>query len=236
VTVRIQGLAVPVSAVIAAAGTGQRVGGGTAKQFLLLRGVPVLVRAVRLFVDCPLVDEVVVVASDFPRTKELVGALPKVTRIVAGGESRQESVWRGLQQVTARPRVIAVHDAARPLLPPDILEQVLLRSAEHPAQVVAVPVSDTVKIASPDGRVAETPDRRSLWAAQTPQVFRAELLMAAYRQAMQDGYVGTDCASLAERSGVPVTLFPGSPENLKLTTPADFDLAESILARREGQG
>lgn len=231
-SVRIGGLRVAVSVIIPAAGSGKRMGGGTAKQFLPIRGEPVLVHTVRRFSDCPLVDEIVIAAHDVETTRDLVGALPKVAHIVAGGAERQDSVWAALQMVHSRPRVVCVHDAARPLLPAEVLVAVLLAAAEHPAQVVAVPVKDTVKVVGADGYVKATPDRATLWAVQTPQVFWAEPLTRAFRSPRAEGFVGTDCASLVERQGVPVRVYPGSHENLKLTTPEDFLLAEAILDRR----
>jgi len=235
VSIQIGGLKVAVSVIIPAAGSGKRMGGGTAKQFLPLRGEPVLIHTVRLFSQSPLVDEIVIAAGDVETTSELVGAFPKVTYVVKGGDTRQDSVWAGLQVVHSRPRIICVHDAVRPLLPAEVLEGVLMSAAEHQAQVVAVPLKDTVKVAGPDGLVTATPDRASLWAVQTPQVFWVEPMLQAFRKAYADGFVGTDCASLVERAGIPVHIHPGSPENLKLTTPDDFLVAEALLARRAAQ-
>lgn len=232
-SIQIGGLQVAVSAIIPAAGSGKRMGGGTAKQFLPLRGEPVLVRTVRLFSECPLVDEIVVVAGDVESTRELIGDFPKVAYVIPGGKERQDSVWAGLQKVHSRPRIICVHDAVRPLLTMEILEGVLQAAAQHPAQVVAVPVKDTIKVAKPDGVVVQTPDRSTVFTVQTPQVFWAEPMVQAFRQALADGVVGTDCASLLERMGVPVRIYPGSYENLKLTTPEDFLVADAILERRE---
>ncbi len=231
-SIQIGGLRVPVSVIIPAAGSGKRMGGGTAKQFLPLRGEPVLVHTVRVFSASPLVDEIVIAAHDIDTTRDMVGQFPKVTRIVPGGAERQDSVWAGLQAVHARPRIICVHDAARPLLSADTLEGVLRAAAQHPAQVVAVPVKDTVKVVDPSGVVTATPDRSTLWAVQTPQVFWAEPMVQAFRKAQAEGFVGTDCASLVERAGTPVRIYPGSHENIKLTTPEDFALAEAILERR----
>lgn len=228
-SVQIKGLQIPVSVIIPAAGSGKRMGGGTAKQFLPLGGEPVLLRTVRLFSSSPLVDEIVLAAGDVEATAELVGHLPKVTRIVQGGAERQDSVWAALQVVQSRPRLICVHDAARPLLTQETLHGILQAAGEHSAQVVAVPVKDTIKVAGPDGLVTATPDRASLWAVQTPQVFWVETLVAAYKQAEAEGFRGTDCASLVERAGVPVRIFPGDSTNLKLTTPEDLLLAEAIL-------
>jgi 2-C-methyl-D-erythritol 4-phosphate cytidylyltransferase len=232
VSIEIGGLRVAVTVVIPAAGFGKRMGGETAKQFLPLRGESVLVHTVRLFAESPLVDEIVIAAQDLAATQELVAPFPKVTYVVQGGIHRQDSVWAALQVVHSRPRIVCVHDAARPLLPTAILEGVLRASANHPAQVVAVPVKDTIKVAGPDGLVVATPDRATLWEVQTPQVFWVEALMAAFRQAQADGFVGTDCASLVERTGVPVRIFAGSLENIKLTTPVDLMVAEVILTGR----
>lgn len=207
-------------------------GGGTAKQFLPLRGEPVLVHTVRLFSQSPLVDEIVIAAGDLEQTQELVGHLPKVTRIVAGGAERQDSVWAALQAVHSRPRIVAVHDAARPLLPNEVLEGVLQAAAEYTAQVVAVPVTDTIKQVSAEGWVTATPNRATLWAVQTPQVFWVETLLQAFQRAREDGFLGTDDAALVERIGVPIRIYPGSRENLKLTTPEDFRAAEAILEGR----
>jgi len=233
VSIEVGGLQVPVSVVIPAAGSGKRVGGGTAKQFLLLRGEPVLVHTVKLFSECPLVDEIIVVTHDLETAQQLIGDIPKVTRIVPGGSERQFSVQAGLQAVQARPRIVCVHDAARPLLPGTLLESVLRCAAEHPAQVVAVPAKDTVKIVNPEGVVESTPPRDRVWSVQTPQVFWAEALKRAFVAASEAGFLGTDCSSLVERTGLPVRTHLGSYENIKLTTPEDFVLAELILTRRQ---
>jgi len=232
VSIEIGGLRVPVSVVIPAAGSGTRIGGGTAKQFQLLRGEPVLLHTVRLFSQCPLVDEIVVVTNDLETARQLIGDLPKVTRIVSGGKERQFSVQAGLRSVPARPRIVCVHDAARPLLPALLLESVLRSAAQYPAQVVAVPTKDTVKIVDAEGVVISTPDRSSVWSVQTPQVFWAEAMEEAFDLADTAGFLGTDCASLVERVGRRVQIHLGSYENIKLTTPEDFVLAELILDRR----
>lgn len=232
-TILKEGLRIPVTAIVPAAGSSKRMGGGAAKQFLPLRGEPVLRHTIRILSECEVIDEIVIAAHDLEQTAELVGSMPKVAHIVPGGKERQDSVWEGLRAVHARPRIVCVHDAARPLLTAGVLEGVLQAAARHPAQVVAIPVKDTIKVVGSDAMVASTPDRSALWAAQTPQVFWADLLVNAFRRAQEDGFVGTDCASLVERIGVPVRVFSGSPENIKITTPDDFALAEAILTRRE---
>lgn len=231
-TILKDGLRIPVTAIVPAAGMSKRMGGGAAKQFLPLRGEPVLRQTVQILSECKLVDEIVIAAHDLQRTAELVGGMPKVAHIVMGGKERQDSVWEGLRAVHARPRIVCVHDAARPLLTTALLEGILQAAALYPAQVVATPVKDTIKTAGPDGLVISTLNRSTLWAVQTPQVFWADVLVNAFRRAQEEGFVGTDCASLVERAGVPVRIFPGSSDNIKITTPDDLALAEAILARR----
>ncbi|BDG62127.1 2-C-methyl-D-erythritol 4-phosphate cytidylyltransferase [Caldinitratiruptor microaerophilus] len=232
------GLAVGVTAIVAAGGRGTRVGGPVPKQFLDLAGRPVLVRSLEVLAADPRVDELVVAAPPgwVDRVWELARqyGIPKLTRVVEGGETRQESVGRAFGAVSSRPRVVAIHDAARPLLPPALLAGLLEAAGRYPAVIAAVPVRDTVKEAAPGDppRVARTLARERLWAAQTPQVFHAHVLEAALARAREDGFTGTDEAALVERLGEPVVLYPGSAENLKLTTPEDFALAGALLARR----
>lgn len=232
-------------AIVPAAGAGKRMGGGTAKQFLPLLGVPILGRTLRLLQAAPELDAVVVVApadaQDIVAQLAREHACTKLAAVVMGGAERQDSVLAGLSAIRnllfpaarARRCVVAIHDAARPLLPEHLLSGILSAALEHPAQVMAVPVKDTIKIAGPDGSVKDTPARSNLWAAQTPQVFDLQLIWQAHRQAATDGFLGTDDAQLVERLGVPVRIFAGSQENIKLTTPEDVLLAEAILRRRE---
>lgn len=233
-------LAVGVTVLIPAAGSGRRLGGRTPKQFLPLGGIPMLARTLLIFEHEPLVDEVVVAAApdQVEATWDLVRrhGCHKVTRVVEGGEERQDSVRRALAAVASRPRIVAVHDAARPLLPSDRLRGILLAAAEQQALVMAVPVTDTVKRAAASGGglpvVTETLPRAELWAAQTPQVFSAHLLSRALEQANLDGFRGTDDAAVVERLGVQVAIFPGAPDNIKVTRPEDFTAAEALLAAR----
>lgn len=230
------GLRVPVSAIVPAAGSGRRMGGGAAKQFLPLRGEPVLLHTIRLLAASPLIDEIVIATQDLEQTTALVSHLPKVARIVMGGKERQDSVWEALQAVHARPRIVCVHDAARPLLTADVLEGVLRAAADHPAIVVAAPVKETIKVADSEGVVVSTPDRTTLWSVQTPQVFWVDPLFHAFRVARAEGFLGTDCATLVERTGIPVRIFAGRSDNIKLTTRDDLLLAEAILESRAERG
>lgn len=225
-----------VAAIIAAAGRSARMGQGTPKVLLSLHQVPIIVRSILPFHHSPLVDEVVVVATEasIDRVRELVGryGLGKVSGVVAGGLKRQQSVALGLQAVGPC-ELVLVHDGARPLVTGDIIERVVAAAREHGAAVPAVPVRDTIKRVDGD-RVLETLNRDELRAVQTPQGFRYEVLVAAHDRARAEGFYGTDDATLVERMGHPVAVVPGSPENLKITTPEDLAMAEALLQWREG--
>jgi 2-C-methyl-D-erythritol 4-phosphate cytidylyltransferase len=225
-----------VAAVIAAAGRSARMGQGTPKVLLSLHQVPVIVRSILPFHHSAWVDEIVVVATEasIERVRELVGryGLGKVSAVVAGGLKRQQSVALGLRAVGSCDLVL-VHDGARALVTADIIERVLEAAQEHGAAVPAIPVRDTIKRVDGE-RVAETLNRDELRAVQTPQAFRYALLVEAHERARSDGFYGTDDATLVERLGHPVVVVPGSPENLKITTPEDLAIAEALLQWREG--
>lgn len=220
--------------VVAAAGSSTRMG-GTDKLFAPVDGIPVLVRTLQALSASPYINEITVVTR---RDKLLeVGALcrgaclPKVTQVIVGGDSRLESVYKGVNQLSEKVKLIAVHDAARCLVPQAVIDAAVLTAARCNAAVPAVEVKDTVK--EFDGEfVTATPDRAALRAVQTPQVFRAELLRAALQKAMEEHWEITDDSSAVERLGATVALTPGDERNLKITTPIDLAVAEAIL--REG--
>lgn len=227
---------VSLGVVIPAAGQGKRMGAILNKQFLLLAGRPILAHTLALFEASPQVKEIVVVGSDvdLPRIRELVQeyGLKKVSQVTLGGKERQESVYAGVRALSSAIQRVAVHDGARPLLTLEELNRFLTESEEYRAAIMAVPLKDTVKRVDGNGRVLETPPRESLRAVQTPQVFERELLEKAHRQCAEEGFLGTDDASLVEWLGQPVQVLDGVLENIKITTPEDLGLAESILARR----
>ncbi|WP_040667627.1 IspD/TarI family cytidylyltransferase, partial [Nitrolancea hollandica] len=150
--------------------------------------------------------------------------------VCRGGATRQESVAAGITRLPATVDLVLIHDAARPLVTPELIRQGIAMARQHGSAVAAIPVVDTIKQVDPEGRVLATPDRATLYAAQTPQVFRRDWLAAAYKRA-RDLPV-TDEASLLELAGLPVYIYPGSPENLKLTTPIDLLIAEALLSER----
>lgn len=227
-----------ITAVIAAAGQGSRMKAGVNKQFLELLGKPVLIHTLEIFEKCSLIDEVILIAPSGEESycQDLIKeyGLSKTTKFVAGGQERQDSVARGLEKLSNRCDIVAVHDGARPLLLCSDLINILQIQATSKADgaILAVPVKDTIK-ESLDGKIVKcTLDRSKLWMVQTPQVFRKDVLTSAYQKALEEGFTGTDDASLVERYGFKIKLVEGSYENIKITTPEDLDLARLILKRR----
>ncbi len=203
--------------------------GGTDKVLAPLDGKPVFLRAVEAFQRCALVDRIVVVvaARNLARSRELLDTpkWSKIASVCAGGERRQDSVLAGLRALKGCEWAV-IHDGARPLVTTDIIERGLDAARETGAAIAAVPVTDTIKMAGGDRIVLQTPERSGLWAAQTPQVFRFDIIDRAYRDAV--GEV-TDDASLVENIGLKVKLFMGSYRNIKITNPDDLACAEALL-------
>jgi 2-C-methyl-D-erythritol 4-phosphate cytidylyltransferase len=224
--------------------------GSERKPFLVLEGKSVLEHACAAFDAAPNVVEIVLVAceEDLDRVRRLVPTSPsmrKVRAVVAGGELRPDSVAAGVAACRQDVALLALHDVARPLVEPELLERAIAVAATRGAALVAVPVTDTIKTSS-DGKNAEsTLDRSVLWRAQTPQVFRAELFRSLLERAQVEGYRPTDDAALHERYVGPLAIVPGDARNLKITLAEDLLLATAILrdraasrsgATRRGQG
>ncbi len=207
--------------------------GGVDKMFAPLCGKPVLGRVVDTFQGCNAIDQIVVVVSpqNLHATRKLVAEneWSKVIDVCPGGERRQDSVAAGLKKLNDCDWVV-IHDGARPLVTENLIQRGLKEAQQTGAAVAAVPVTDTIKVAGGDKIVHQTPSRRSLWAVQTPQVFRFDIITEAYRQAKDDV---TDDASLVERLGYKVKLYMGSYDNIKVTTPDDLALAEVLWQKHE---
>ena len=222
------------AAVIVAAGSATRMD-GIDKAVAPLGLEPVIVHAVRPFQQSRRVQEIVVVTREdllVPIGQALQDAgMDKVTMVVVGGASRAESVIIGLDTVSKKARLVAVHDGARPLVTGQIVDAAIQKAAETGAAAPAIPVKDTIKIAK-DGLVECTPNRSNLFAVQTPQVFDRDLLRGALQKAREDQIEVTDDCMACERIGMKVHLVAGSEENLKITTPMDLVLADEILAGR----
>lgn len=218
------------SALIAAAGAGERLGKGVNKAFVEVAGKPILAHTLSVFESCGAVEEIIIITGkqDIEAAGELVGrfGFSKVSSIVAGGAQRQDSVHNGLE--IANRDIVAIHDAARPMVSVEIIERSIETAERMGACITAVPVIDTIKSAK-DGVVTTTVDRSSLYSVQTPQTFRTELIRRAYERAYADGFYATDDAALVERLGENVAVAPGSYDNIKLTTPSDLEIAECRL-------
>ncbi len=222
-----------IAAIIVAAGEGKRMQ-GIDKVFAPLGGEPLLLRATRPFQLCQAVSQIVVVVSGEKegRCRALVTGpeWSKVTDVCLGGARRQDSVAAGLNRLKEFDWVI-IHDGARPLVTVDLIERGLEAARETGAAAAAVPVNDTIKVVGEGEIVHETPLRQNLRTVQTPQVFRFDVIQIAHQQDIGDV---TDDASLVERLGHKVKLYPGSYDNIKITTPDDLALAEILLKKREG--
>ncbi|HXD30249.1 MAG TPA: 2-C-methyl-D-erythritol 4-phosphate cytidylyltransferase [Pyrinomonadaceae bacterium] len=220
-------------AIIVAAGQGSRMGGEGAKQFLELAGIPIIIHAIRAFDECESIHEIVVVLPASESANFLASAarfgLRKLSRVVPGGATRSESVWRGLQSLrSATVEVVAVHDGVRPLVSADEIARTVSAAQQNDAAVLVAPVTDTIKEIK-DDRIVSTLERSRLRRALTPQCFRYSLLSRAYAQADISDQSLTDESVLMERLGISVTAVEGSPRNIKITTPEDLIVAEALL-------
>lgn len=220
-------------AIVVAAGRGSRMGGGQAKQFREISGIPIIIHTLNRFERCATIDETVVVlpesALDEFASHAKAHGLRKVARAVAGGETRAASVWRGLQTFGEKMvNVVAVHDGVRPFVTPDEIDRVVREAETSGAAILAAPAVETIKEAE-GGLILRTLERKKLWHAQTPQCFRYELLRRAYELALAHGLDATDDSALVERTGATVRIVEGGAHNIKITTPQDFALAEILL-------
>jgi 2-C-methyl-D-erythritol 4-phosphate cytidylyltransferase len=221
------------SVVIPAAGSGTRFGSDTPKQFLLLGGRAVIAYTIRRFVDSPRVERVIISASpDRHETLRTIIASEgwKNVSVVAGGDTRQESVLRGLEALSPEIELVAVHDAVRPFFSASLFDSLIDAAAEHGASLPVLELTDTLHRLE-DGFVIDSPDRSQFGLAQTPQCFRVALLREVLMRATSEGFTATDEAGAARRYGHKVRAIRGEAENFKITHQDDFRRAEGIVAR-----
>jgi 2-C-methyl-D-erythritol 4-phosphate cytidylyltransferase len=222
-----------VGAIIPAGGAGQRFGPGQAKQFMDLDGWPILAHCLSRFDQTEAVDQVVVVVPfdqlEYVRKNIIISfGFSKVAALIPGGESRQESVCNGFLAMPDDVDLVVIHDGVRPLVRVSTIENVVEAAKEFGAAISAVKVRDTLKQVD-NGVIQSTLDRDFIWQAQTPQAFDRLLLAEALAKAKNDGFVGTDEATLIERLGHPIRIVPGAPENVKITMPEDLVLARCLI-------
>ena len=216
-------------AVIVAAGTASRMG-GIDKVMASLGGEPMIVRTVRTFQSCDAIREIVIVTREdlLVPIMDLCHGFDKVRAVIVGGNSRDESVRKGLAALSAKTKLVAVQDGARPLVTWQVIDRAVRAANSYGAAAPAVAVKDTIKVVR-GGIVAATPDRSALRAVQTPQVFDIDLLTGALARAKQDGAAITDDCSAVERLGMSVKIVEGDERNIKVTTPMDLKIAELLL-------
>jgi 2-C-methyl-D-erythritol 4-phosphate cytidylyltransferase len=216
-------------AVIVAAGNASRMG-GIDKVMAQLGGEPMILRTVRTFNECDAIKEIVVVTRPdlIVPISHLCAGLTKVKAVIAGGATRQESVELGLHGLSDKVKLAAIQDGARPLVTWQVIDRVVRAANTYRAAAPAIPVKDTIKVVT-GGIVKETPDRSTLQAVQTPQVFDIDLLRGALKKAKLDGAAVTDDCSAVELMGMSVKIVEGDERNLKVTTPMDLKIAELLL-------
>ena len=228
-----------LTVIVPAAGAGKRMGFGKNKAFITIRDVPLLVLCMKMLAETGMVRRVIVVTRAWEITqtelmlKEYRDRFPGLSwQVTAGGRERQDSVANGLALITDESGYVAVHDGARPFAGTEVFARTFARAKECGAAIAAVPLKDTVKIVDARGLVVSTPDRSSLCAVQTPQIFEINVLRKGYSFLKEHPVAVTDDASLVEASGHPVAVAEGSYENIKVTTPEDLLLAEKILEKQ----
>jgi 2-C-methyl-D-erythritol 4-phosphate cytidylyltransferase len=230
-----------VFVVVAAAGAGTRLGGAVKKQFLVLRDRPILVHTLQRFEHCPDVDEIAVAVPE-PSIAEMETLLShyrlhKVSKITVGGEKRQDSVYNVLKRLPLRPPdIVLVHDGVRPFVESKRISHLVRACKEYDAAVLAVQPKDTIRRSAGGEFFDQTLDRNALWLVQTPQAFKAALLLKAFEKAKKEKFYSTDEAGLLEHMGVKARIVEGSYDNIKITTQEDLELGRLILERWRAKG
>ena len=226
-------------AIIPAGGMGKRLKSRVAKQYLELNQLPILVNTLQVFQKAKTIDEVILVlpSGDMVSARKVLidqYGLNKVTKIVAGGKERQDSVRNGLAAVNNKCDLILVHDAVRPFVTEKMIREVVAAAKVAGAASVGVKAKDTIKETGKDNVVTITIPRNNLWITQTPQAFKLQTLKKAYKKAYDEKFYGTDDASLVERMGIKVKMVAGSYDNIKITTPEDLEMARALIRNKSG--
>ncbi|MEP1151547.1 MAG: 2-C-methyl-D-erythritol 4-phosphate cytidylyltransferase [Balneola sp.] len=220
--------------IIPAAGSGTRMGSDIPKPFIKISGKSILQRSIECFLDIDELSQVVVATSDeyFDDCHSIFSSFdaPGISfDVIKGGKERQHSIWNALQIIQPNVSLVAIHDAVRPFVNSDRIKECFDVAQRFGGAVLGVPVKDTIKKIDEDSFIKETPSRSSLWQAQTPQVFKKDLIIEAYRTALKENFLGTDDASLVERMDKPVKMVGSNRENFKITYPIDLEIAKLII-------
>jgi 2-C-methyl-D-erythritol 4-phosphate cytidylyltransferase len=223
-----------VCAVVPAGGAGTRMGGTVPKQFQELNGKPILYYTLKTLQDCGIISELILVvpAKEYDKAcSDWLGKPEIVTKVIIGGEKRQDSVYNGFCEVSPQTEIVLVHDGVRPFLSHRMIRESVDEAREYGAAITAIPVHDTIKRVDVSGLVSQTVNREGLWRVQTPQVFRYELLQEAFKKANSEKFYGTDEATLIEHLGKQVKVVEGSEHNIKITRPEDLWMSEIFISK-----
>jgi 2-C-methyl-D-erythritol 4-phosphate cytidylyltransferase len=226
-------------AIVLAGGAGKRMGTSTNKQFLLLNNKPIIVHTLQVFQECKPIDGIYLVVNhkDLPIIQEEILEqyhFNKILKLVIGGRLRQDSVRNGLEAIDEACDIVTIHDAARPFISPSFIEKSIFLMEMFDAIIPAIPAKDTIKAISKEGFVMKTLERDTLWQVQTPQTFKYELIIKAYREGMAKKLCGYDDSTFIEYLGKKVKVMEGSPYNIKITTPEDLIFAKGLLSQVKG--
>lgn len=227
------------TAIVLSAGQGKRMGTSMQKQYIQLEGKPIIYYSLKVFEDSRIIDDIVLVVGEGQKgyvCEEILKKyqFSKVKSVVYGGKERYDSVWQGLSALTVKQGYVFIHDGARPFVDEDILNRAYDTVIRRRACAAGMPSKDTIKLVDEENFAVKTPERKYMWVVQTPQVFECTLITDAYSRLMREDFVRvTDDAMVIEQMmKVPVKLFEGSYENIKITTPEDLEVASAILKRK----
>jgi len=225
-----------IVALIAAAGLGKRMNAKISKPFIPIFGKPILAYTVEKFEQCKFIEKIYLIVNQEERdlcSKDIILKynFSKVQELIAGGETRQDSVYNGLKVLNSDTDIVVIHDGARPLVEETLIQDSIKAAQKYGAAIVAIPLKDTVKKSQKDFFINKTLNREEIWRAQTPQTFKYDIILSAYHQAYKDKFFTTDDAAIVEKYGHKVKMIIGSEENIKITTPFDIIIAENFLKR-----
>ncbi|HBY57745.1 MAG TPA: 2-C-methyl-D-erythritol 4-phosphate cytidylyltransferase [Candidatus Atribacteria bacterium] len=226
-----------VVALIAAAGLGKRMNAKISKPFIPIFGKPIIAYTLEKFEQCKLIEKIYLIVNRKEKDLYLKNIIlrynfTKVQGLIEGGKTRQDSVYNGLKALDADTDIVVIHDGARPLIEKTLIQDSIKTAQKYGAAILAIPIKDTIKKSQKYMFINGTLDREQIWRAQTPQSFKYDIILSAYKKAYQDKFWATDDAAIVERYGHKVKMIIGSEENIKITTPFDIIIAENFLKRK----
>lgn len=226
-----------VVALIAAAGLGKRMNAKISKPFIPIFGKPIIAYTLEKFEQCKLIEKIYLIVNREEKDLYLKNIIlrynfTKVQGLIEGGKTRQDSVYNGLKALDADTDIVVIHDGARPLVGEKLIQDSIKAAQKYGAAILVIPIKDTIKKSQKYMFVNGTLDREQIWRAQTPQSFKYDIILSAYKKAYQDKLWATDDAAIVERYGHKVKMIIGSEENIKITTPFDIIIAQNFLKRK----